>query len=191
MTCPVLFTPTHCPQLAVRLLVVFLLALLAAIWASQQLLVLSVASCATAVSRPEGDSAFPMSSWKLLAAQRPFLWFQCSELYSEWLASPNTQFQQNRDTSSQQLANQIELTYWTVYYLNFLFYFLNFFFWPCPTACGILLPWPGIEPTTPAVEAQSLNHWTAREVPKLLILDLQKSCKANTGSSLYSSPSFS
>ena len=25
--------------------------------------------------------------------------------------------------------------------------------------------WPGIEPVPPAVEARSLNHWTAREVP--------------------------
>ena len=31
--------------------------------------------------------------------------------------------------------------------------------------CGILVPRPGIEPGPPAVEAWSLNHWTAREVP--------------------------
>ena len=35
-------------------------------------------------------------------------------------------------------------------------------------ACGILVPQPGIEPTPPAVEAQSRNHWTAREVPPFL-----------------------
>ena len=34
-----------------------------------------------------------------------------------------------------------------------------------PMACGILVPWPGMEPTAPAVVAQSLNHWTAREDP--------------------------
>ena len=34
-------------------------------------------------------------------------------------------------------------------------------------ACGILVPQPGIEPTPLAVEAWSLNHWTAREVPFL------------------------
>ena len=38
-------------------------------------------------------------------------------------------------------------------------------FWLCCVACGILVPQPGIEPAPPAVEAQSLNHWTAREVP--------------------------
>ena len=32
-------------------------------------------------------------------------------------------------------------------------------------ACRILVPQPGMEPMTPGVGAQSLNHWTAREVP--------------------------
>ena len=40
------------------------------------------------------------------------------------------------------------------------------FFWPYCTACGILVPQPGTEPVPPAVEAQSLNHWTTREVQK-------------------------
>ena len=43
-----------------------------------------------------------------------------------------------------------------------------FFFWPRCTACRILVPRPGIEPTPPAVEVRSLNHWTAREFPPLL-----------------------
>ena len=34
--------------------------------------------------------------------------------------------------------------------------------------CRILVPQPGIEPTPPAVEAQSLHHWTTREVPRRL-----------------------
>ena len=41
-----------------------------------------------------------------------------------------------------------------------------FFFWSCHTAYGILVPHPGIEPMPPALEAQSLNHQTSREVPK-------------------------
>ena len=32
-------------------------------------------------------------------------------------------------------------------------------------ACGILVPGPGIESLSTAAEAQSLNHWTTREVP--------------------------
>ena len=32
-------------------------------------------------------------------------------------------------------------------------------------ACGILAPWPGIEPAPPELEGEVFNHWTAREVP--------------------------
>ena len=44
------------------------------------------------------------------------------------------------------------------------------FFWTCHVACGILVSRPGIEPTFPALEGWSLNHWTTREVPKLFCL---------------------
>ena len=37
------------------------------------------------------------------------------------------------------------------------------------TACGILVPQPGIEPGPSAVRARSLNHWTARELLSPLI----------------------
>ena len=40
-----------------------------------------------------------------------------------------------------------------------------FYFLPRHKACGILIPWPGIEPTTRVLEAQSLNHWINRQVP--------------------------
>ena len=36
-------------------------------------------------------------------------------------------------------------------------------------ACGILVPQPGIESAPSAVEMLSLNHWTARDVPGVLI----------------------
>ena len=48
--------------------------------------------------------------------------------------------------------------------LNFFFFF-NFMFWSYHVACGILVLWPGIEPSPPMVEAWSLNHWTIREFP--------------------------
>ena len=34
-------------------------------------------------------------------------------------------------------------------------------------ACGILVPWPGLEPRPTAVKTPSPNHWTARELPPL------------------------
>ena len=44
------------------------------------------------------------------------------------------------------------------------FHLCFFYSWPPHTACGILVSQPGTEPMPPAVEAQSLNHWIAREV---------------------------
>ena len=42
-----------------------------------------------------------------------------------------------------------------------------FYFWlgrVC-AAWGILVPWPGIKPVPPAVEAWSANHWIIKELP--------------------------
>ena len=47
----------------------------------------------------------------------------------------------------------------------FVFAIFFFFFWSHCTACGILVPGPGIEPIHFALEALNLNHWTARKVP--------------------------
>ena len=41
------------------------------------------------------------------------------------------------------------------------------------------LPQPGIEPTPPTVEAQSLNHGTSREVPQGGIVICQLTDEAN------------
>ena len=51
----------------------------------------------------------------------------------------------------------------------FFFLILPFFFLAASrTACGILVPQPGIEPLPPAVESWVLNHWTTMEVPAAL-----------------------
>ena len=42
------------------------------------------------------------------------------------------------------------------------------------TTCWILVPQPGIEAMSPAVEAKSPNHWTAREVPHWPFLNADK-----------------
>ena len=54
--------------------------------------------------------------------------------------------------------------------LSIFYYFIlliYLFFWLHCTAGVILIPQPAIEPVYPAVEAWSLNNWTAREVPLL------------------------
>ena len=63
---------------------------------------------------------------------------------------------------------------WMEYFSIYKCYFF-FFFWPCCAACGIIIPWPGIEPMPPAMAMQSLNHWTAREVPERAIISAEKS----------------
>ena len=57
----------------------------------------------------------------------------------------------------------------------FFFFFPKFLFiwlhWVLIATCGILVPWPGIEPRSPAWEAMNLSHWAAREVPPRSYLD--------------------
>ena len=49
----------------------------------------------------------------------------------------------------------------------FSFFFVIIFFFAVPHSMweGYLVPRPRIEPMTPEVEAQNLNHWTTGEVP--------------------------
>ena len=56
--------------------------------------------------------------------------------------------------------------------LLFLFLFKDpiLIFWPCHMACVILVPLLGIEPAALALEVESLNHWTAWEVPNNYIM---------------------
>ena len=53
---------------------------------------------------------------------------------------------------------------WIRYIYIYIFFFFPSLFWPCCVAHRILVPKSGIKPVFPTVEAQSLNHWTTREV---------------------------
>ena len=50
-----------------------------------------------------------------------------------------------------------------LYFFSFLFCFEGE---PCQVACVILVPRPGIDPSPPALQAWSLNHWLTRKVPR-------------------------
>ena len=43
----------------------------------------------------------------------------------------------------------------------------SFFFFGL-VAYGILVPWPGMEPACPEVEAQRPSHWASKEIPPWL-----------------------
>ena len=47
----------------------------------------------------------------------------------------------------------------------FVLSLLLFFFWLCSMSCQILVPWRGIKPVSPSVEAWSPICWAARELP--------------------------
>ena len=48
-----------------------------------------------------------------------------------------------------------------------------FFFCLHQAACRILVSWPEMEPMPSALEAQSLNHWTAREFPVIYLFNVE------------------
>ena len=50
------------------------------------------------------------------------------------------------------------------------------FFWLHCTGYGILVPWTGIEPVLLTLEAQSVNHWTDREVPIIFYFSHSDRC---------------
>ena len=58
-------------------------------------------------------------------------------------------------------------------------FILLYLFWPHHMACGILVPLPRIKLIPPALEAQSLNHWTTSKVQICTFSEcLLVSCKA-------------
>ena len=50
------------------------------------------------------------------------------------------------------------ICYWVVWVL------FTYLFWPCHMIHGALVLGPGIKPKPPSMAAQSLDHWTAREI---------------------------
>ena len=58
-------------------------------------------------------------------------------------------------------------------------FILLYLFWPHHMACGILVPLPRIKLIPPALEAQSLNHWTTNKVQMCTFSEcILVSCKA-------------
>ena len=67
---------------------------------------------------------------------------------------------------------------------SILAFFFFSLFWPHHVACRILVSRPGIEPTPPAVEALSLNRWTAKGVPILAFFKFNLDIGANASRSM-------
>ena len=65
------------------------------------------------------------------------------------------------------------ISIWFTCFLLLLFLFVCLF-WLCCRAYKILVPWPGITPMPPAVEAWSPNRWTISKVPGSLVSDVSQ-----------------
>ena len=59
----------------------------------------------------------------------------------------------------------IFMFHFEIYFNSFKKTYLFIYLFSHHMACGILFPQPGIKPVPPAVEGQSLNHWTTRDFP--------------------------
>ena len=77
-----------------------------------------------------------------------------------------TQIMSTRSTHICQKWQDFLLSYgWTIFcYVSMSLSPSFFFFFLAASQC-VKLPWLGIEPLPPTVKAQSLNHWTTRDVP--------------------------
>ena len=64
--------------------------------------------------------------------------------------------------SLKQMATEKGFSFQAQVARNLFAFFFYFFF--ILAACGILASRTGIEPKSPALEAQRLNHWTCREI---------------------------
>ena len=53
-------------------------------------------------------------------------------------------------------------------------FFVLFCFELNHAACGVLVPWSGVELMSPVMEAQTRNHWTAREIPRFVYFQKKK-----------------
>ena len=87
---------------------------------------------------------------------------QCTGLAAPW----HVEFPQTRDQTRVPCIGRWIFIHCTTKELHLFFFNLYFkILWPRCTACVILVPCPRIKPASPALEAWSLNNWTAKEVP--------------------------
>ena len=98
---------------------------------------------------------------------------------SKWLARPRSMCPHTQKTSC-----WCTLSHGTHSSSSSSSSFIFFLFWSHLMACGILVPWSGIEPAPSAVNTQSPNHWTAREFPHSASRrSLQTGCCTNSSTS--------
>lgn len=78
-------------------------------------------------------------------------------------------------TISYKMKIRLSDNFWKTNKEKTYLFFFNIYLFGCSgssvAACKSV-PWPGVEPRTPASGVQTLSHWTTREVPREDCLDL-------------------
>ena len=101
--------------------------------------------------------------WKAKVKLLSHVWFLATPWTLAHQAPPSMGFSRQEYCSGVPLPSphlHLSLTesysFWWTFKVLFVFVYLA-------TACGVFVPWPGIEPGPPAVKVWRFNHWSARE----------------------------
>ena len=78
-----------------------------------------------------------------------------------WTLTTRMLTSENKDQATSFAQKPETFTYLSIV---FVFPFFSWLHWVLVAACGILAPWPRLEPEPPVLGARSFNHWTTREV---------------------------
>ena len=108
------------------------------------------------------------SNWPLVWATwgpSPQMWSHSHPLFGSvpCLSSPSIFLPVRTTAKSRSIETEKCFCFNLLFFSSYCFIYLDF--WSCHAACRIIVPCPWIKPVPPVLVAQSLNHWTTREVP--------------------------
>ena len=100
---------------------------------------------------------------------------------AHWCACVCNELKKNSDSWSLYVLHRLKDFPWICSsrkHFHFHFFFKRLILYICLAVPGLccsmqdLVSWPGIKPRSPALETQSLRHWTTREVPSVFNMGL-------------------
>ena len=114
--------------------------------------------------------------WKVKVKSLSRVWLLATPWTAAHQAPPSMGFSRQEYWSGVPLPSPIKML-WLIKLREADGMVLFIYFLPHHAVYRILVPWPGMEPVRPAVEAQILNHWAARQVLGLSLLKHHENCK--------------
>ena len=115
-------------------------------------------------SRPNWMSILGSPHWKNCRHRGTLSVWRCTRLGEWWSKGNHSSHPPSVALLSFVVQRVLHPPCWDLEFSHSFFFLLHH------TACGILVPPPGMEPKFPAVKGLSPNHWTTREVPTQVFL---------------------